>query len=243
MKLAVLSDVHANLEALKAVVRDIESKAVEKVFFLGDAVGYGANPNECVEIIDSLCEIKLLGNHDYVALGLESSRNFNPMAQKSIKWTQEQLTDDTVARLSDFEMEGSYLDFYMVHATPDNPLEWNYILGTQDAYDNFDHFSQRFCLVGHSHLPCVFRQEPGGNISASASNEPFLAEKKVRYIINVGSVGQPRDGIKDACYLLIDTDEKRFEFIRVAYELDKAQEKMQNAQLPEYLITRLASGK
>lgn len=243
MKLAILSDVHANLEALKAVIKDIESKGVEKVFFLGDAVGYGANPNECVEILDSLCEIKLLGNHDYVALGLESSRNFNPMAQKSIKWTQEQLTDETVSRLSDFEMENTFLDFYMVHATPENPLEWNYILGPQDAYENFDHFSQHFCLVGHSHLPCVFCLEPGGNISAVTSGKPFKAEKDFQYIINVGSVGQPRDGIADACYLLIDTNKKHFEYIRVPYDLDKAQEKMQDAQLPEYLITRLASGK
>lgn len=243
MKLAVLSDVHANLEALQAVVRDIESRAVEKVFFLGDAVGYGANPNECVDIIDSLCEIKLLGNHDYVALGLESSRNFNPMAQKSIKWTREQLSDTTIEKLSDFEMEESFLDYFMVHATPDNPSEWNYILSKQEALENFDHFSQRFCLVGHSHMPCAFMLDREGVISVSTAEEAFTAEQEFRYIINVGSVGQPRDGIKDACYLLIDNEAGHFDFIRVPYELDKAQEKMQDAQLPKYLITRLASGK
>ncbi len=243
MKLAVLSDVHANLEALNAVVRDIESKAVEKVFFLGDAVGYGADPNKCVDILDSLCEVKLLGNHDYVALGLESARNFNPMAQQSIMWTQEKLTDDTIEKLSDFEMEGTFLDYYMVHATPESPTDWNYILDPHDAMRNFDHFSQKFCIVGHSHLPCVFTLNPGDTIAMSGSKELFGADADTRYIINTGSVGQPRDGIKDACYLLIDNDTEKFEYIRVPYDLDRAQKKMQKANLPEYLITRLENGK
>ncbi|MCK5127074.1 MAG: metallophosphoesterase family protein [candidate division Zixibacteria bacterium] len=243
MKLAVISDVHANLEALTAVMRDIEKQKVERIFFLGDAVGYGADPNKCVKIINSMCEIKLLGNHDYVAMGLESSRHFNPMAQKSIQWTQDELSSKTIEMLSDFEMESTFLDYHLVHSTPDNPTEWNYILTPEEALHNFDYFSQNYCIIGHSHLPSVFSLTPDKTVKMAEGNDSFTADKENRYIINTGSVGQPRDGNKDACYLIIETDSETFEFIRVAYDLETAQKKMQKAQLPEYLITRLANGK
>ena len=243
MKLAVFSDVHGNLEALSAVMRDIESRKIEKLFFLGDAVGYGADPNKCVEIIDAMCEIKLLGNHDYVALGLESARHFNPMAQQSIYWTQNELSSESKRRLSDFDMDGTYLDYYMVHATPEEPSEWNYILDPRDALRNFEYFSQSMCIVGHSHIPCIFMLKEGGSISMQENPTSFTAERGNRYIVNTGSVGQPRDGVSDACYLMIDTDLQSFEYIRVPYELELAQRKMKEAQLPDYLITRLANGK
>lgn len=242
MRLAIISDVHANLEALTAVMQDIEQNSVERVFFLGDAVGYGADPNKCVRLIDNLCEIKVLGNHDYVAMGLESPEHFNIMAKESILWTQDTLTRKSIERLSNFELEATFLDYYLTHATPDNPSDWNYLLTPEEAERNFEFFTQSICLVGHSHLPGVFRRQPDGSIEFHTP-DIFQAESECRYIINAGSVGQPRDGNRDACYLIVETDDNRFEFRRVSYDVTAAQKKMKRAQLPEFLISRLASGK
>lgn len=242
MRIAIISDVHANLEALTAVMQDIENRNAEKVFFLGDAVGYGADPNKCIKLICDFCEIKLLGNHDFVAMGLESPENFNIMARQSIVWTRKELKKKALERMSDFDMEATFLDYYFVHATPENPAEWNYMLSTNEAEQNFDFFSQDFCFVGHSHMPAVFCMQPKGKVELIES-ESIEARPDCRYIINVGSVGQPRDGNKHACYLEADTETNCFTFRRVPYDLQLAQEKMRKAQLPEFLITRLASGK
>jgi len=242
MKIAIISDVHANLEALTAVMQDIESRNAERVFFLGDVVGYGADPNKCIKLIGDLCEIKLLGNHDYVAMGLESPEHFNVMAKQSIFWTRKELKKKAIERMSDFEMEATFLDYYFVHASPDNPADWNYMVSVDDAVRNFDFFSQGFCFVGHSHLPAVFCLQPDRKVDLIESDW-FEAKPDCRYIINVGSVGQPRDGNRNACYIEAETDTNRFEFRRVPYDLRLAQEKMRKAQLPEFLITRLASGK
>lgn len=241
MQIAIISDVHANLEALKAVVKDIEKNKAEKIIFLGDVVGYGADPNACIKLIDSLCDIKLLGNHDYVALGLEQPRYFNQMAQESIIWTQNNLSEKSIEKLSDFDMEAVFLDYYLVHATPKNPTDWNYLLNIDDAQSNFDCLDQNFCFVGHSHIPVAFCQKPGGEIILINENE-HEAISGCRYIINVGSVGQPRDGNPDASYVMINTDQNKFSYCRVAYNLATTQKKMGKANLPRFLISRLASG-
>ncbi len=242
MRIAILSDVHANLEALEAVASDLERARVEKVVFLGDAVGYGADPNACVKQLAHLCDICLLGNHDYVAMGLESPRYFNIMAQQSIIWTQKILERSAIKRLSDFSLDATLLDYYFVHATPEKPLEWNYLLTPDDAARNFGAVAQNFCFIGHSHLPSVFCRRPDETIATFHESE-FTAEPGCRYLINVGSVGQPRDGIREACYLIAETDCHHFVYHRVNYDLARAQEKMKKAHLPEFLIARLAGGK
>lgn len=242
MKVAIISDVHANLEALTAVIRDIETQKVEKVLFLGDVVGYGADPNQCIALIDNLCEIKLLGNHDYVALGLESPRHFNTAARESILWTQDILEPKAREALSSFTMDATLIDYYMVHATPEKPDDWNYMLSTEEAKRNFECFSQNFGFVGHSHMPGIFCRRPDGSVELH-DREFQQADPDCRYIINVGSVGQPRDGNPDACYLIADTGLLSFAFRRVSYDVETAQEKMEKAQLPKYLITRLSSGR
>lgn len=241
MRIAVISDVHANLEALTAVTQDIERSHIERVFFLGDAVGYGADPDRCIKLVSDLCEIKLLGNHDYVAMGLESADSFNLLAKESIMWTQNTLKRKSIERLSDFEMEATFLDFYMTHASPENPSEWNYLFTDIDARRAFEAFTQTFCLIGHSHIPGVFVRSPDGSVSFD-SPESLQALPEHRYIINVGSVGQPRDGNRDAGFVIIDTETLHFEFRRIPYDLATAQKKMRKAQLPEFLISRLASG-
>ncbi len=241
MRIAVISDVHANLEALTEVTQDIERSNIERVFFLGDAVGYGADPDRCIKLVCDLCEIKLLGNHDYVAMGLESADGFNLMAKESIMWTQKTLKRKSIERLSDFEMEATFLDFYMTHASPEHPWEWNYIFTDLDAQRAFEAFTQTFCLIGHSHIPGIFARRPDGSIEFD-SPESLTAQPDHRYIVNVGSVGQPRDGNRDAGYVLVDTETLHFEFRRIPYDLAAAQKKMRKAQLPEFLISRLASG-
>lgn len=241
MLVAILSDVHANLEALKATVQDLEKQNVEKIHFLGDAVGYGADPNACIKLIDGLCDIKLLGNHDYVALGLENPLHFNRMARESILWTQQTLKRKSIEIMSDFEMEETFLDYHLVHATPENPQDWNYLLTVDDAQINFKSFPQDFCFIGHSHIPVIFCLKPDG-VVVVINETRHEAIPGCRYIINVGSVGQPRDGNKDACYLIANTDDNSFEFRRISYDLEKAQKKMEKANLPKFLISRLDSG-
>jgi predicted phosphodiesterase len=242
MKIALISDIHANLEALEKVLRDIEKEGVEKVHFLGDAVGYGCDPNKCVKLVNKHCDIKLLGNHDYAAMGIESLGSFNYIAQASIEWTQKELTDKSVSTLADFEMSATFLDYFLVHSSPGNPSDWDYILGTSEAEEQFEHFEQSVCLVGHSHLPTIFAKNENGKIQVDSSKTLDL-KKDAKYIINVGSVGQPRDNDPRACYLIIDTEIPKIYYKRVEYNISKTQEKMRKAVLPEFLIDRIALGR
>jgi diadenosine tetraphosphatase ApaH/serine/threonine PP2A family protein phosphatase len=147
-----------------------------------------------------------------------------------------------IERLSDFEMEATFLDYHFVHSTPDNPTDWNYLLTEEDARRSFCSFTQGFCFVGHSHLPGIYCLMPDDKI-VSMEAKSLQADPECRYIINVGSVGQPRDGNKNACYLIADTESNHFEYRRLPYDVRKAQDKMRKAQLPDFLITRLANGK
>ncbi|MCX6825942.1 MAG: metallophosphoesterase family protein [candidate division Zixibacteria bacterium] len=241
MKIAFISDIHGNLEALENVLRDIEKEGVEKIHFLGDVVGYGCNPNECVKLVDTHCEVKLLGNHDYATMGLESTDSFNQLAQTSISWTIGEITKKSVAILADFEIQSDFLDFHLVHASPGESDRWHYILNPTQALPQFDNFTQSVCFIGHSHIPTIFSRNGDGNVTASnkASLE-WSPDKK--YIINIGSVGQPRDNDSRACYLIADTELRRISYRRVEYNIRKTQIKMKKADLPNFLIERLATG-
>ncbi|MBN2226376.1 MAG: metallophosphoesterase family protein [candidate division Zixibacteria bacterium] len=241
MRIAIISDVHANLEALEQVLRDSEKQGVEIIHFIGDAVGYGCNPDECVKLLVKHCDIKLLGNHDYVALGLESTEAFNKAAQEALSWTQNTISEKTLEILADFELEADYLDYHLVHATPDHPDRWQYLFDTIEAREQFRHFTQSICLIGHSHFPSIFVQNGDGAVTMHMKSA-MQCQPDRRYIVNVGSVGQPRDKDNRACYVIIDTDANKILFRRVAYDIDATQAKMRKARLPEFLIERLAAG-
>jgi diadenosine tetraphosphatase ApaH/serine/threonine PP2A family protein phosphatase len=241
MKIALISDVHANLEALESALRDIEKQGAETIHFLGDAVGYGPNPNECVARIDKYCDIKLLGNHDYAALGLESTETFNTAAKESLSWTQGKLKRKSTERLADFEMTSTYLDCFLVHASPEEPDQWQYLLTVENAARQFNHFSETNCFLGHSHLPTIYTLESDGTVSMRFA-EKFTCLPEKRHIINVGSIGQPRDNDPRGCYLIYDTENREISYRRIEYDIEKAQKKMEKANLPEFLITRLAKG-
>lgn len=242
MKIALISDVHSNLEALEEVLRDIEKEGVEKIHFLGDAVGYGIDPNKCINLISKHCDIKLLGNHDYAALGLVSMKEFNKVAKTSVEWTQTKLKKKSIEKLADFELNSTFLDYALVHASPGDPDSWDYVLDDTRAKEQFKCFTQSICFIGHSHIPTVYIEETDGTISSRLS-ETLELDKDLRYIINIGSVGQPRDNDPRACYIIVDTDSSIMEYRRVEYDIDKTQAKMRKAMFPDFLVERIAVGR
>jgi predicted phosphodiesterase len=242
MRYGFFSDVHANLEALKVVIADFKKEKLDKIFFLGDAVGYGPDPNECTSIIDDVSGIKLMGNHDYAALGLIETNLFNPYAQKSMEWTKSVLNEKSLKVLSNFSMDHRFDLFYLVHSTPKEPQEWNYIFDLDDAEENFHFFNKPACLIGHSHHPAIIKKYKDKH--CFLHEKPWVQiEDGFRYIVNIGSVGQPRDGSNQACYLIYDVEEKRADLKRLPYDYKKTQTKMKKRGLPQFLIDRLSLGR
>lgn len=242
MRYGFFSDVHANLEALQACVIDFKTEKLDKLYFLGDAVGYGPNPDECVKLIKDISLANLMGNHDYAALGLMETDYFNQYAAESVGWTKASLTEKAIEIMSDFELTHQVEDVLLVHASPRDPENWHYILDMEDAEENFDFFTHRICLVGHTHRPYIVSKkehEPGELVK---ENEEIIKDDR-RYLINIGSVGQPRDGDPRCCYLIYDSETRKVSFKRVAYNVKNTQKVMAEVGLPEYLIDRLAVGR
>jgi len=242
MRYGFFSDVHANLEALKACIIDFRTEKIDKLFFLGDAVGYGPNPDECVKLIDEISDAKLMGNHDYAALGLMETDYFNQYAAESVGWTKTSLSEKAIEIMSDFELTYEVDDFLLVHSSPRDPESWHYILDMEDAEENFDHFEQRICLVGHTHRPYIVSKGDSESGVLSKNTEEVILDDR-RYLINIGSLGQPRDGDPRCCYLIYDTKTRMVRLRRVQYDVKSTQSNMVKAGLPDYLIDRLTVGR
>jgi predicted phosphodiesterase len=242
MRYGFFSDVHANLEALNSATEDFRKEKLDKVFFLGDAVGYGPDPNECVSIIDRLTDVKLMGNHDFAALGLIETTQFNEYAQQAMDWTRSILTEESLNILSGFVMENRFDQFCLVHSTPKQPQEWNYIFDLDDAEENFGFFENQICVIGHSHFPAIIKKFEDRRCFLHQEGKTGI-EDGFRYIINIGSVGQPRDGSNRACYMIFDTEEKIVILKRLEYDFKKTQSKMKKRGLPQFLVDRLAVGR
>ncbi len=240
MKYAVISDVHGNLEALNAVLKEIKNKNIREIIFLGDAVGYGPDPDDCVNVLRSECSILIAGNHDWAVLGYTDIEYFNPIAKASVIWTREKITRESLSILKTFailkEIENKKI--LLVHSTPKEPEKWHYLLTLWDAEINFHYFDNMICLIGHSHHPFIIERLPSGEMLTYKSKANFVKEN--RYIINVGSVGQPRDGDPRACYATID--EESVNIYRVNYNIEKTQEKMKTYGFQTSLIERLNKG-
>ncbi|MBF0488039.1 MAG: metallophosphoesterase family protein [Nitrospirae bacterium] len=237
---AVISDVHANLHALNAVVRDIEGRGIEEIYFSGDIVGYGPRPNECIDIITRRCKILIAGNHDWAVVDYTDTEYFNEIAMLAIEWTRQRLTDKHMDDIRAFKLFKSDTErnAMFVHATPKDPDNWDYIFSLTNAAANFQSFKQKFCFVGHSHTPVIIEHSGPGEMSTIW--EKTEIKKTSRYIVNVGSVGQPRDGDTRASYVVVD--DTNIEIIRVPYDIEKTQEEMTEAGLPARLIERLSFG-
>lgn len=242
VKRAYISDVHGNLSALEATLEAIEAEGIDYIAFLGDAVGYGPRPNECVALLDQTVAVSLMGNHDYAAIGSLNIDNFNDYARESMMVTRAALTDQTLATIAEYRQVHVDEPYHLVHSSPDEPLAWNYIVSLQEAISQFDHFQSTFCIIGHSHKPMLVVSRPGGSFSERADLTAKMTEDH-RYMVNVGSVGQPRDGNPAACYLVIDEEENSAEVKRVSYPVTDTQAAMEQLNMPAFLIERLATGK
>jgi len=245
MRCALISDIHGNHEALAAVLADIKLKGIKDIFCLGDTVGYGADPARCLAEIGGLTDQIIAGNHDHGAVGLLDLSSFNFNARKAAEWTGKKLTAgerDLLKKLP-LHLKGSIHEneILIVHSTPNKPDDWHYILSLDEAEYQFEKFTERLCFVGHSHQPIFWECDAHGKCSI-AGKEYVHLEKDRRYIINTGSVGQPRDGDPRATYAIYDGERMEVAIRRVEYDIKSAQEKIIRAGLPVRLAERLSTG-
>ncbi len=240
MKYGLLSDVHSNLEALNAVLMKFKEEQVDKKICIGDIVGYGANPNGCVDLIRNNNFECVAGNHDWAVIGKQDIEHFNPIAKESIIWTTNKLTGNNREYLEQLELKKEFPEFVIVHATILEPDQWKYVRTTFVAHRNFEELTKPVCFFSHSHVPIVFK-EIEGRVSYSFDMNIKL-EEDIKYLINIGSVGQPRDKNPDACYAIYDTEEKKVEIKRVSYDIKTAQDKIVEADLPRTSAYRLKTG-
>jgi diadenosine tetraphosphatase ApaH/serine/threonine PP2A family protein phosphatase len=240
MRLAVFSDIHSNLEALEAVLADARARECTEFVCLGDVVGYNANPHECVERVREMdCPI-VKGNHDEQASLVESSRDFNEMAEQAIEWTRDQLTNDDKEWLRGLRLQRQVRDFTIVHATLDTPAQWGYVFNNLDAAASFTYQHTAVCFFGHTHVPMAFIRDEGVQ---RIRIEQLQINPIRKYFINTGSVGQPRDGEWRAAYCIYHIDKNLVEQRRVKYDVATAQRKIEQAGLPHLLAERLAIGR
>jgi predicted phosphodiesterase len=240
-KLAVISDVHSNLEALRAVLQEIERQGVDRVLFLGDAVGYGPEPEECVRLLKKHCGLMIAGNHDWATVGLTPVEYFNDNARAAIEWTSLIISPQTKEFLKSLRPYQALAkeDIFLCHGSPRDPEAWNYILSLEDAERAFYNFEEKLCLVGHSHVPFIV--EMTEDRSLVVHPERVRMRKGSRYLVNAGSVGQPRDGDPRATMVIIEDDV--IEIKRVEYDFRATQAKMLRQGLPESLAQRLEFGR
>lgn len=245
MRIAVVSDVHANLAALEAVLRHAEERqALDEVWSMGDLVGYGPQPTDCLTLLRRYPFHSVTGNHDLAAVGGMDTRDFNPTAAAANRWTARRLTPDDTAFLRDLPETLVRDTLTLVHGSLRWPV-WEYIVSAEAAIGHFKRQETPYSFVGHTHVPRVFEEVPGRKqpIIFPLSDEDELELGERRLIINPGSVGQPRDGDPRAAYAVFDTDERVVFLHRVPYDIERTQQAMAAAALPEYLITRLSFGR
>ncbi len=242
MRILIISDIHANIVALEAILAD--AGPFDAAWCLGDLVGYGPNPNECVARVRALPGlICLLGNHDQAVRGDIDLRVFNGDARAAINWTQAAITPTSLEYLRSLSPECVWQNFTLVHASPRQPV-WEYILDTDIAYRNFPYLTTPYCLVGHTHQPVIFHQlDAEGDVLLEEPD--YQAPRPLELqslIINPGSVGQPRDNNPDAAYALLDLEDEIWHYRRAPYNIALTQARLRTAGLPERLAARLSYG-
>lgn len=240
-RIAIISDIHSNLEALTAVLEDLREQKAEVLYCLGDVVGYGANPSECLALTRKVAPVILKGNHDAAVAGGPASFDFNDAAQAAVAWTRKQMSADDLTFLAGLPYVHEIPERSMVlaHATPGEPEAFHYLLFDVAPSEALAGFSARFGFVGHSHVPGVY-MEKAGRVSEMALS--VTLDPDARYLVNVGSVGQPRDHIPLSAYCLLDFDVGSLTIRRVEYDIPGAQQKILDAGLPPALAARLSFG-
>jgi predicted phosphodiesterase len=240
MRIAVLSDIHANYHALEAVLAAVDAEHVDEIWCLGDTVGYGPRPNRCCAIVRERSALCLAGNHDLAVIGTLSVDEFNGDAAAAVRWTQEVLEDDARAFLARLEPAATRAGVELFHGSPLDPV-WDYVLSEASAFLSFKTTTAPLLLVGHSHLPLAISWT-GADLSGGLAGEGEIDLSNGRWLLNPGSVGQPRGNDPRAAWLLIDDQASRATVLRVPYAIERTQGEIRERGLPEGLAARLALG-
>lgn len=225
MRIGFISDIHGNLEALEVALSALKKLKPDRLYCLGDIVGYGASPNECVERVRQICDATVLGNHDAALTKHTKIQYFNSYAQEAIIWTQRVITEENLTFLRELPLTRSLDGILLVHSTPQDPAHWDYIFSPREAKKHFETMDESIAFIGHSHIPAEFKDEKTG-----------------KRIINVGAVGQPRDSDPRLSCGLYDTTTGTFKWIREVYPVEIAAAKTRKEGLPEFLAQRLFQG-
>ncbi len=240
MKHAIIADIHANLEAFQVVLNDIEKQKCTHVACLGDIVGYNANPKECLDTIRAMNMPCVKGNHDEYCSMDQPIEGFSPHAAEAGNWTRAKLTEEDRKWLRELKFVRLVSNFTIVHATLDGPPKWGYVFDKLAAAASFTYQNTPVCFFGHTHVPVAFIRD---SVVRGGTYSKFRVEPGRKYFVNVGAVGQPRDGNPKAAYAIYDIDEGSIELRRLDYDVATAQKKILAAGLPERLAQRLAVGK
>jgi predicted phosphodiesterase len=241
MRFAIFGDIHANKHALEAVLEDARKMACTHHVCMGDVVGYNAFPKECVAAVRALeCPV-VKGNHDEQASMLGDQEGFNPLAEEAMNWTRAQLSEEDKAWLRALRMQRQVRDFTIVHATLDTPHKWGYIFNQLDAAASLNYQMTTLCFIGHTHTPKAYVRE--GSVRTAPFEGVLPIQPGRKYLVNVGSVGQPRDGDWRASYVIYDTTSNEVTLRRLEYDLKNAQDAIVAAGLPKRLAERLAVGR
>jgi len=241
VKFIIFSDIHSNLESLQSFCRVTESVLHDKKVCLGDIVGYNADPNPVVEWVRDKTDFALAGNHDYSVLNKTDPNYLNPAAYQASLWTRRNLTNSNRDFLNTLPIEKEEDGIYWVHSSPFEPKKWHYVSTKKSAEKNFNYFDQAICFVGHSHLPGIFEKNKNNKVYSHDTTKEEL-DPESRYIINVGSLGQPRDGNPDPVFVFYDSVSHIVKFFRFSYDLFSTQQKIIACGLPYILADRLRKG-
>lgn len=242
MRWGIFSDIHSNLEALEAVIKAYKSERIDIYLCLGDIVGYGANPIECIQITKDIAQIIIAGNHDWAVAGLFSLEYFNVWARQAALWTQQIIDLANRNFLASLKLIHENEDLVMVHGSLNQPEEFNYMTDFTEASQTFALMAKPICFLGHTHAVGVFIRDKEGKLDYQTDVRLKLKENH-QYIVNVGSVGQPRDGINQASFCIYDTERKEVLIKRVSYDIKTAQRKILANGLPQFLAARLSTGR
>lgn len=240
MKYAIIADIHGNLDAFQVVLEDIKAQKCTHVACLGDVVGYGPNPKECLKIVRDMNIPVVKGNHDEMCSVDENMEGFNPHAAEAVLWTRQQLDEDEKKWLRDLKYVRLVASFSIVHATLDMPQRWGYVFDKLAAAASFTYQNTAVCFFGHTHVPVAFIRD---SVVRGGTYSKFRVEPGRKYFVNVGSIGQPRDNNPKAAYVIYDMNEGSIELRRLDYDIPAVQKKILEAGLPPRLAERLTFGK
>jgi predicted phosphodiesterase len=243
MRYAIISDIHGNVEALRAVLADIETKAVDVIACAGDIVGYYADPEDCVKLVQEHIRYSVVGNHDYAAIGRIDTRNFTFYAYAAMEWTKTHLSPDAKKYLGSLPLTMEVDQLFFTHSSPSNPQDFIYVFPDSEEaiFEAFNSLVHRVNFIGHTHWPSIMVQDDERIVLHN--DDTIEVKGDYYYLINVGSVGQPRNFDPRSCYAIYDSDDALVTLVRVPYDYTLTQKKVIENNLPSFLAERLPKGR